>query len=433
MSYLTLEQEFALDAMLSGRNIFLTGRGGTGKSSIIRTFLERSGGNVACLAPTGIAARNLPNGVTIHNFFRLSPTGEPPSGETPYLQELYRTTDTILIDEISMVRSDLFSMMEAILRRYAMPGRERLPFGGKQIIVIGDFFQLPPVIEDDNIRRYLERQAGGIYAFNTGAWAQAEFENIVLEQVHRQTDPEYIKFLDAVRNTGHDLPEYLNMCAANVTGEYLESDSVGVCCTRSDVAAINSTAMNRLKDAGVIFPGSVRGTFPMNDLPTDKELLLKRGEKVMLLANQQNPYSYGYDYVNGDIGVVEDYAPALETVTVRLSANQRLLKVTPAVWFNYEYDVEENDRTGELRLTTRKTGHFRQLPLAPAYAMTIHKAQGQTLNRIHLVLGRGCFAHGQLYTALSRVRKRTDLTLDRPIRFREAMNDPQVTDFYQNL
>ena len=95
--------------------------------------------------------------------------------------------------------------------------------------------------------------------------------------------------------------------------------------------------------------------------------------------------------------------------------------------------MEENDRTGELRLTTRKTGHFRQLPLAPAYAMTIHKAQGQTLNRIHLVLGRGCFAHGQLYTALSRVRKLTDLTLDRPIRFREAMNDPQVTDFYQNL
>ncbi len=419
--------------MLSGRNIFLTGRGGTGKSSIIKSFLERSEGNVVCLAPTGIAARNLPHGVTIHNFFRLSPTGEPSRRENPYLQTLYQATETILIDEISMVRSDLFSMMEAILRQYAMPGYERLPFGGRQIIAVGDFYQLPPVIEDDSIRRYLERQAGGIYAFNTAAWAQAKFENIVLRQIHRQTDPEYIEFLDAVRNTSRDLPDHLSTCEANIIGEYLESDSVGVCCTRSDVAAINSTAMNRLKDAGIIFPGCVRGTFPTNDLPTDKELLIKRGEKVMLLANQQASYSYGYDYVNGDIGVVEDYAPALETVTVRLSATQRLLEVTPAVWFNYEYDVEENDRTGELRLTTRKTGHFRQLPLAPAYAMTIHKAQGQTLNRIHLVLGRGCFAHGQLYTALSRVRKLTDLTLDRPIRFREAMNDPQVTDFYQNL
>ena len=108
MNYLTIEQEFALNAMLSGRNIFLTGRGGTGKSSIIKAFLERSGGNVACLAPTGIAARNLPHGVTIHNFFRLSPTGEPPLAENPYLQTLYRATDTILIDEISMVRSDVF-------------------------------------------------------------------------------------------------------------------------------------------------------------------------------------------------------------------------------------------------------------------------------------------------------------------------------------
>ncbi len=426
MIYLTSEQKQALDIMLSGRNVFLTGRGGTGKSSIIKAFLKQRSQRVACLAPTGIAARNLPNGVTIHNFFQLSPSGQFSSKREPYLRRLCQATKTIIIDEISMVRSDVFSLIDRMLRGY---GYGNQPFGGKQIIVVGDFHQLPPVIDDENIRRYLEAELGGIYAFNTEAWRQADFMSIELQQIHRQTDHEYIKLLEAVRSVSPDLSSHLNKCA--VADDGIAPDRIGICCTREGAAAINNAAMDMLPDIGITSHGESDGYFPENEFPTERELTLKRGEKVMLLANQQTPFFNKYDYVNGDIGIVEDFDRIRGYVSVRLLESQRLLAVHPATWLNYEYQVQTNFSTGELSLISKVIGSFRQLPLAPAYAMTIHKSQGQTLNKIHLVLGRGCFAPGQLYTALSRIRKFTDLTLDRPIQFREAMNDPQVTEFYR--
>lgn len=428
------EQQMGLEAMLAGKNVFLTGRAGTGKSTVINEFIRHNLPNLVCVAPTGMAARNLDHAQTLHRCFNLQiGIAYPPL--PAYLEhdraDLLRTIKTVLIDEISMVRSDVFMAVDCLLRRYASDNKQHLPFGGRQMIVVGDFFQLPPVATRDEQEEYLEDQFDGIYAFNTPAWQEAAFGKIELTQIYRQTDPEYIEFLNEIRNCGPGLADWLKHANQRVWQGFIaavESATMCLCCRKLEANAINAWAMAQLADPGIVLEGHRHGYFPEEELPVAWNLLIKHGAKVMLQGNLSPlPGPAHYRYVNGDIGTVLDYDASSKSVVVQLEHGP-VVTVKPASWDNYEYTTWR-DEDGSLQIRQEIVGTFRQLPLAPAYATTIHKAQGQTLGKVHLVLGNGCFAPGQLYTALSRVRSFADLTLDRPIRLSEAFCDAMVLDF----
>ena len=457
------DQHQALQAMLSGRNIFLSGEAGTGKSVVVREYEQICDKQIVKLAPTGIAARNV-QGQTLHSFFKLKPGVQEPRQVFTGSMKLYnllRAVEVIIVDEISMVRSDLFQAMDSILRDIE---HTDVPFGGKQIIVVGDFCQLPPVVEDHNIERYLRRVFGGVYAFQSQAWSEADFEMIMLKTIHRQDDMDFIDLLDYVRHgissywgtrviiekfMGEDFTmndrfsvfdDINELCYTqklfnssmdtNIGSDmdFLEAETIAVCCTRKNAQLINQMCMDKLDDPGIYCQAIKEGYFPYEEFPTDNNLTIKLGERVMLLTNQ--PKGNGYQYVNGDTGTVVDYCndSLSPKVTVKLD-NGRIVEVGRVPWTHLEYEVEYEDN-GDPCVIQEETGTFWQLPLAPAYAITIHKAQGQTIDRMHLVLDKGCFAEGQLYTALSRVRSTDDLTLDRPIHDSDLIFDYDVHDFY---
>ena len=453
------DQHQALQAMLSGQNVFLSGEAGTGKSVVIREFERLCSKQLVKLAPTGIAARNI-NGSTIHGFFKFSAGIQDEEQKFSWNRKLYdllHTVDVIIVDEISMVRSDLFQAMDSVLRDVM---RTDMAFGGKQLVVVGDFCQLPPVVEKYEIENYIRNRFGGIFAFQTHAWANARFETIMLETIHRQDDTDFLDLLNDVR---HGISSYwgIRIIGRKVLKEdYTISDRIGVfedinelcytspsfnngndfeidnlhngtlavCCTKNNVRMINKLCMDRLDDPGMRCSAVKFGSFPYDELPTEMELHIKRGERVMLLNNQ--PAGDGYQHVNGDLGTVVDYYDDGVNPIVKVELDDgRTVSVKRVPWKHLEYSVVMEDGD-EPYIIQEETGTFWQLPLAPAYAITIHKAQGQTINRMHLVLDKGCFAEGQLYTALSRVRSMDDLTLDRHIHDSDLIFDYDVHDFY---
>lgn len=431
---LSPEQEYALSRMLAGANVFLTGRGGTGKSVVINEFFQRAPRRVVCLAPTGFAARNLHSASTIHSFFHISPEGIATVKEDndPALARLFSAVNTIVIDEISMVRADIWETMDQALRRCSPPPVCCLPFAGKQIIAVGDFFQLPPVCEDE-LYPFFIRKYGGVYVFSTPAWKSLNFENIFLQEVHRQKDTLFLTMLESIRTLGSDIERWFEFSQRHVKNYSPDGSMETVlCCRRKEAEMINNLAMWQLIDPGFIYVGNVHGTFPEHELPTERNLEVKLGAKMLVLANRNLPGTFAgnhFEYVNGDIGTVIDYRPDISQVTLQLQRGTTAT-VSPYRWEKYVYEIGQHE-DGEDFVVSREVGCFVQLPLAPAYAMTIHKAQGQTLSRMHLVLGDYFLSPGQLYTALSRVRSIEDFTLNRPLRLSDVQVDPQVVDFYR--
>lgn len=435
---LDYEQQIALDAMLAGQNVFLTGRAGTGKSAVINEFIRHHPANLVCVTPTGLAARNLAEAGTIHRTFGL-PSGVLQPGNLTYIllekRPFLSAIKTLLIDEISMVRSDTFNVIDSLLRESASPGCSRLPFGGKQIIVVGDFYQLPPVVREQAVEEYLEERLNGIYAFNTHAWQSARFRNVELTQIHRQTEPEFIAFLNSVREMDANLQERLHdangRIAANRSTDSLNGP-ICLCCSRDTANKINAQSLDQLSGKSVEIIGEKWGEFPDDELPVNQVLLLKRGMRIMLLGNRSHGSDIRqYEYVNGDLGELLCYDPIARVIVVKLDRGP-IVKVTQTCWTHYEYTTWRNEE-GKLQIVQDETGKFWQYPVMPAYATTIHKIQGQTLEKAHVILGDGCFAPGQLYTALSRVRSFDSLTLDRPIRFADALGDAMVQAFMGKL
>lgn len=432
------EQQIALEAMLDGQNVFLTGRAGTGKSVVINEFIRRQPDNLVCVAPTGLAARNLTKAGTIHRTFGLPSqlvfTGDLTDALLDKMP-FFHTLKTLLIDEISMVRSDTFTSIEYLLESASSLKYPPYSFGGKQIIVVGDFYQLPPVVDNQDVEECLEEYFRGIYAFSTPAWGRARFQNIELTQIHRQTDLEFIAFLNSLREMGSDLPERLHDANERITVNRPTGDLNGpicLCCSRDAADMINYQALAQLPDRGVELMGEKLGEFPDDELPVSPVLLLKRGMRIMLLRNRSHGYDVPqYEYVNGDQGEVLYYEPSGKFIAVKLDRGP-IVNVTQTSWKHYEYATWRNEE-GKLQISQEETGMFRQYPIMPAYATTIHKTQGQTLEKAHIILGKGCFAPGQLYTALSRVRSFDSLTLDRPISVADAIGDTMVQIFMRNL
>lgn len=444
---LSFEQNSAIQLMLSGKNVFLTGSAGTGKSTVINAFKKQTRGNCVIVAPTGVAALNV-RGQTIHSFFMLAPGLIDPENLDPIpykkKRELMRQVDTLIIDEISMVRSDVFAAIDKRLKQVASKANKNKPFGGKQVICCGDFFQLSPIVGTEIEDRWLEDNLNGEFAFQTDLWKQADFNVVVLKEPFRQKDDgKFVKILDSIRHgtTGRKLVdgdngnltsiEALNQLCAHQ--KEMPHAPIRLCTTNREVQSINNEARAKIDAPVYKFNAVVNGKFDERDYPTEAELKIKVGCRVMILCNKHTPKG-AFLYINGDCGTVAEIKEdAFESkVRVKLD-NGNDVWVACHEWQNIKYVLEHDGLSGKKLLRQEIIGTFVQMPLRLAYAMTIHKAQGMTLDCVDLRLGAGCFAHGQLYTALSRARNIAGLQIERDLTEKDLILDDRVIDFYDSI
>ncbi|MBF0485724.1 MAG: AAA family ATPase [Candidatus Omnitrophica bacterium] len=411
----------------SSRHIFLTGRAGTGKSTLLQYFRSSTQKNVAVLAPTGVAAVNV-KGQTIHSFFRFRPDITPATVAEIRLRraqrEIYRNIDAIIIDEVSMVRADILDCMDAFLRLHAKKHDE--PFGGVQLIMIGDLFQLPPVVTNSE-QDVFSGMYPSPYFFDARAFKDLDMEFLELETIWRQKEDRFISLLNAVRENNFSENE-LKTLNARVQPDFEPSaqDFFVYLTTTNDLAdTINHSRLSALKGKVYEYEGTLNGKFEERNLPTQEKLKLKMDAQVMLLNND----SLGR-WVNGSIGQVTDiiHNDGEDAVRVRLSEGQ-IVDVVPFTWevYRFVYDKESDTLQSEM------TGAFTQYPLRLAWAVTIHKAQGKTFSKVIIDVGRGAFSPGQVYVALSRCTTLDGIILKKPILRRHIMMDERVGLFLQNF
>ena len=446
---LAQEQEAALQSMLSGANVFLTGEAGTGKSTIVKEFNRRSSKNCIFLAPTGIAAVNI-GGSTIHSFLRFAPG--PMSEESiesignKRQRELIRSVEVVIIDEISMVRSDLFWAVDYRLRQVSQGRNKKLPFGGKQVILVGDFYQLPPVIKSEEEERFIRNTYGGEFAFQTDIWERGGFQCFCLKTVHRQShDDLFLSILNHIRHNDLETRDLVDpetkelLTVQEILNKYadirrpLDVTPVCLCTTNREANILNALANEKSDGVGRTFTAVIKGIFSSKDYPTPAKLELKTGTRVMTLINHRTP-SGTLEFVNGDVGEVLGYMTLAGTEAVRIKLdNGKTVNISPNEWKNYQYVLTTDPKSGKEKVTQKEVGSYIQLPLKLAYAITIHKSQGMSVNSAMIKLGNGCFAHGQLYTALSRCRSLKNLRIDRNICAEEIVINPAVIDFYRSI
>ena len=446
---LAQEQEAALQSMLSGANVFLTGEAGTGKSTIVKEFNRRSSKNCIFLAPTGIAAVNI-GGSTIHSFLRFAPG--PMSEESiesignKRQRELIRSVEVVIIDEISMVRSDLFWAVDYRLRQVSQGRNKKLPFGGKQVILVGDFYQLPPVIKSEEEERFIRNTYGGEFAFQTDIWERGGFQCFCLKTVHRQShDDLFLSILNHIRHNDLETRDLVDpetkelLTVQEILNKYadirrpLDVTPVCLCTTNREANILNALANEKSDGVGRTFTAVIKGIFSSKDYPTPAKLELKTGTRVMTLINHRTP-SGTPEFVNGDVGEVLGYMTLAGTEAVRIKLdNGKTVNISPNEWKNYQYVLTTDPKSGKEKVTQKEVGSYIQLPLKLAYAITIHKSQGMSVNSAMIKLGNGCFAHGQLYTALSRCRSLKNLRIDRNICAEDIIINPAVIDFYRSI
>ncbi|GAA4517356.1 AAA family ATPase [Brevibacterium yomogidense] len=420
---ITGEFQEALDLLGEGRSLFLTGRAGTGKSTLIRHFLDVTDKNVLTVAPTGIAALNV-DGYTIHRLFSF-PLGVNAqtvrgSGYFPgRFAKALASLDTLVIDEASMVRADLFDALVAALERFGpQPGA---PFGGVQLVLVGDLYQLPPVVHDREAA-HIEQQYGTPYFFSAQTFDRSTFPVVELTTVFRQVgDTRLVDLLNAVRDGAllDDARAELNARTDPDFEPSLDEFWLTLATTNRIVRARNRRMLERLPDPVQTFHAEVRGDTDGFEHPADDDLGLTVGAQVMLLNNDPSDR-----WVNGSIGKVTAIAwdDGEPVVHVRLR-DERTVEVRPHTW-----DITRPVVSGGA-LTHEVVGTFTQLPMKLAWAITIHKSQGQTLDRVVVDLTGGTFANGQLYVALSRCTSLEGLVLKRDVLPRDLKSDSRIRRF----
>jgi len=404
--------------------LFITGRAGSGKTYVLQKLRDNTRRNLAFLAYTGIAAINL-GGVTINSFFRF-PLGplDPDDIRPARDASLYQKLDGLVIDEVSMVRVDMFDSIDRFLRLNGP--QPRLPFGGIPIILVGDLLQLSPVVEhDEEVASFLGNRWPGYYFFDSEAFRNGcDFKTFELTTNHRQRDDlEFLDVLNRVRygeTTADDL-ELLNSRSNPRLNVLSLEDTIMLTTTRRAADEINRYRLHMLEGREKMFYGAFEGQFNRRDnLPAPIQLRLKVGSQVMFVKNDQNGR-----WFNGSLGKVIRIAE--NSVHVQLqSAPQNTYEVTPMKWSHYRYKFNRDTH----RLEREEIGTFTQLPLMLAWAITINKSQGLTLEKMAINMGDGAFATGQTYTALSRCRTLNSLTLLRPLLSSDILADERAKGFY---
>ena len=416
----------------TGRSVFLTGKAGTGKTTFLKYITSETSKRFVVLAPTGVAAINA-GGSTIHSFFQLPLCPYLPDVKelvTEYqMPEKYRslrkervkiirTLDLLIIDEISMVRADLLDAVDMTLRRYR---RNDKPFGGVQLLMIGDAQQLSPVVRE-NEREFMAQVYASPYFFHSKALQKLDYVTIELKKVHRQKDEEFLNILNSIRENkiSNETLAALNsrVHAYPDTGR---EDVIRLTTHNAQADAVNSRKLEALEEEAVQFAAEINGDFPENSYPADEILTLKKGAQVMFIRNDTEG-----EYYNGKIGVVEDIGPG-DIVTVKDTTGD-LITVTPCDWENTQYVLDEESK----EIKPDIIGTFRQIPLRIAWAITIHKSQGLTFDKVIIDAG-AAFAFGQVYVALSRCRTLEGISLDSPIRISTIYSDMHVADFNASM
>jgi len=428
MSTIEFNQEFrrALDLMeRTNRNVFITGRAGTGKSTLLTYFQQHTAKQPVILAPTGVAAVNV-GGQTIHSFFGFKPDVTPSSIRRKLKDEkknLYRKLTTIVIDEISMVRADLLDCVDRFLRLNGPDAS--LPFGGVQMIFIGDLYQLPPVVSGHE-REIFRTHYMTPYFFGARVFDELNMEFIELEKVYRQTDGEFIRLLNAIRNrtvTEDDL-ELINQRYDPTFVPPPRNYYIQLTSTNELADRINQEQLVRLRGKVWSSRGLIEGNFGNEYLPTAVELKLKKGAQIMLLNND----AYGR-WINGTVGRVTGFDRDEEgrgIVLARLETGEKV-EIEPYTWEIYRFFLKNGELASEV------VGSFTQYPVRLAFAVTIHKSQGKTFEKVVIDVGKGTFAHGQIYVALSRCTSLKGIVLKQPVRKSHILMDWQVVKFLTRI
>lgn len=403
-------------------NIFLTGKAGTGKTTFLKRLKEESAKNMVVLAPTGIAAVNA-QGVTIHSFFQLPfdpflPGMEQKKSHYRFGKDkikIIRSIDLLVIDEVSMVKADLLDAIDDSLRRYRDPTS---PFGGVQLLLIGDLSQLPPVLSPEERELYL-KYYDTEYFFSSHALKQTDYVTIELEKVYRQDDGEFLEILNRIRDNKCDLSLLERINSRYIPGFNPDEKEGYIRLTTHNASArqLNTARLQAIDEEESVFTANISGDFPESSYPADFELHLKPGAQVMFLKNDPERRFY-----NGMIGIVESIDE--DSISVRPTGEDTEIIVERMEWENTKYELSADASSVESKVI----GTFTQFPLRLAWAITIHKSQGLTFDKAIIDASRS-FTHGQTYVALSRCRTMEGLVLERPLQFSAIICDSAVSDF----
>ena len=418
------------------QSVFLTGKAGTGKSTFLRYICEHTKKKHVVLAPTGIAAINA-GGSTLHSFFKLPfypllPDNPDFSLQRGRIHEFFKYTkphrklleelELIIIDEISMVRADIIDAVDRILRVYSRNLRE--PFGGKQILLVGDVFQLEPVVKGDE-REILNRFYPTPYFFSARVFNQIDLVSIELQKVYRQTDATFVGVLDHIRNNtvGATDLQLLNTRYGTQIEESEADMYITLATRRDNVDHINDKKLAELPGEPVTFSGEITGDFPESSLPTSQELVLKPGAQIIFIKND-----FDRRWVNGTIGIISGFDPFEETLYVITDDGQEC-EVKRESWRNIRYKYNEEKK----QIEEEELGTFTQYPIRLAWAITIHKSQGLTFSRAVIDFTGGVFAGGQAYVALSRCTSLEGIQLKKPVSRADVFVRPEIIGFAERF
>ena len=405
-----------MDAVADGQHVFITGRAGTGKSTLLSMIrgLEL-GRSCAVVAPTGVAALNV-EGETIHSFFGFRPSLSPGLREYRAPARL-EDVDVLIVDEVSMARADLIDMMDTALRRRR---KSQAPFGGVQMVLVGDLYQLPPVVTDDAVQSVLQGYSSPFF-FAAQVFRNFDFRTIELDHVFRQRDDRFIRLLNTIRDgtaTQSDLDE-LNTRVDSDKADRPGEGAITLATTNKSADAVNRTMLEQLETPTFTSTALLSGDFDASQYKAELHLSFAVGAQVMMLVNT-------HEYVNGSLGRVVDVAEENGSLsaTIELTETGATVEVKPRRW-----EIARPVRR-DGNVETEVVGSFTQLPFRLAWAVTVHKSQGKTFDQLVFDRGRRVFAAGQLYVALSRCTSLEGLTLKHPLRSQDVITDPEVKRFH---